>query len=186
MLVNARWKAVQNCCVYRSNEFDSNHRPVVATIAKKLRRAITTQSAKRPRYNVGKLADSAVHQQYAGGISDRLAALNKDSVFNWQTFRDAVNNVASTCIGKTRRSYKEWISDTTWNLIERKREARLADRPDAYRSLYKESRASLRKDRQRWADEKAEAGERAWAKESTGGQRKSMDSSRTHSQISGS
>ena len=107
MLVNARCKAVQNCRVYRSMEFESDHRPVVTTIVIKLRRASTTQSAKRPRYNLGRLADLAVHQQYADGISDRLAALNKESVFDWQTFRDAVNDFASTCIGTTRRSYKE-------------------------------------------------------------------------------
>ena len=90
MLVNACWKAVQNCCVYRSMEFDSDHRPVFATIAIKLRRASTTQISKRPRYNVGRLADPAVHQQYADDISDGLAALKKESVFDWQTFRDAV------------------------------------------------------------------------------------------------
>ena len=102
-------------------EFDSDHRPVVATIAIKLRRASTNQSAKRPRYNVGRLADSAVYQQYADGTSDPLAALNEDSMFDWQTFSNAVNDVASTCIGTTRRSGKEWISDTTWDLIEQKR-----------------------------------------------------------------
>ena len=74
-----------------------------------------------------------------------------------------MNDVASTCIGTTRCSCKEWISDTTWDLIERKTKARFADMVDAYRSLNKECRASVRKDRQRWADEKAEAGERAWA-----------------------
>jgi len=48
------------------------------------------------------------------------------------------------------------------DLIEKKREARLAGRTDEYKKLGRDCRAQLRVDRQCcWADEKAGEGERA-------------------------
>jgi len=69
----------------------------------------------------------------------------------------------SALVTSTLHARKEWISDCAWDLIEKKRSARLAGLHDEYKQLCKQSRAQLRKDRQHWADEKAAAGEAAMA-----------------------
>jgi hypothetical protein len=144
-------------------EFDSDHRPVVATIAAKLHRTDLKKAIASPRYNVRKLDDPMLQQQYAVTVSNRFAALANEESADWSIFKDAINETASTCIGTVKRSCKEWISDKTWSLIEKKREARLAGRLDDYKSTCKECKGQLKKDRQRWADEIAETGKRALA-----------------------
>jgi len=64
-------------------------------------------------------------------------------------------------IGTVKQSRKEWISDEAWELVEMKRTARLSGKIDEYKSLCKKCKSQLKSDKQRWADEKAEAGEAA-------------------------
>ena len=56
ILVNTRWKAVQNCHVYCSIEFSSDHKRVVATVAIKLRSSFPLKPATLC-YNLKALAD---------------------------------------------------------------------------------------------------------------------------------
>ena len=162
ILVSSRWKTVQNCRVYRSMEFSSDHRPVVATVAIKLRGSFPKKPAAPPRYNVKVLADPVFQQQYAVEVSNRFAALSEEESADWSRFKEAVNEAAAASIGTVSRcKNKEWISNKTWDLIERKREARLAGKSVEYKKLGKECKAQLRVDRQRWADEKADEGEKA-------------------------
>ena len=72
ILVSTRWKAVQNCRVYRSLEFSTDHRPVVATLAVKLRRPLLKTPAASARHNVKALSDPALQLQYAVEISNRF------------------------------------------------------------------------------------------------------------------
>ena len=162
ILVNTRWKAVQNCRVYRSMEFNSDHRPVVATVAIKLRRSFPQKPATLPRYNVKALTDPAFQQLYAVEVSNRFSALSDEESTDWSCFKEAINDAAAASIGRASRGKnKDWIGSKSWDLIEKKREARLAGRTDEYRRLGRDCRAQLRVDRQCWADEKAEEGERA-------------------------
>ena len=51
-------------------EFDSDHRPLVATIAIKLCQNAYKKSPPIPRYNVRKLEDPAVQQLYTINVSN--------------------------------------------------------------------------------------------------------------------
>ena len=112
-------------------------------------------------YNVQCLSDPATQQQYALEIERQLAALSPERRADWPTFRDAMNDSASARLGVRRHSCKEWISERSWELIDRKQEARLAGRRDCCVALRRECKKSLRQDRQHRADEKALAGETA-------------------------
>ena len=59
VLIDGRWRMIQNCRVYRSAEFlNTDHRLVVATLKLQLksRRIVPSQ----PRLDVGKLKDERV------------------------------------------------------------------------------------------------------------------------------
>ena len=59
VLCNSRWRAVQQCRVYRSMEFDTDHRPVVATVALKLKRSQKREDL-APHYNICRLVDPVI------------------------------------------------------------------------------------------------------------------------------
>ena len=71
VLVDGRWRMIQNCRVYRSAQFlNTDHRLVVATLKLHLksRRMVPFQ----PRLDVGKLNDERVAEEFANRLSSDL------------------------------------------------------------------------------------------------------------------
>ena len=71
VLVDGRWRMIQNCRVYRSAHFlNTYHRLVVATLKLQLksRRMVPSQS----RLNVGKLKDEMVAEEFANRLCGNL------------------------------------------------------------------------------------------------------------------
>ena len=67
VLVDGRWRMIQNCRVYRSAQFlNSGHRIVVATLKLQLisKRMVPSQ----PRLDVGKLKDERVAEEFANRL----------------------------------------------------------------------------------------------------------------------
>ena len=99
--------------------------------------------------------------QYSVEVQNRFSLLNTEEASDWSTFCNAINSAASTCLGRAIQPKKDWITDNTWSLIEKKRSARLQSRMENYKSLTKKCRAQLRKDRQCWANDMAVKEEQA-------------------------
>ena len=71
VLVDGRWRMIQNCRVYRSAQFlNTDHRLVVATLKLQLksRRMVPSQ----PRLDVGKFKDERVAEEVANKLSRDL------------------------------------------------------------------------------------------------------------------
>jgi len=88
-------------------------------------------------------------------LSNRFDALDVEETASWDLFKETINDLAGAYIGTSKITNKEWISDVTHNLIIEKRQARLQHRLTDYKQLQKRTRASLRRDKQAWADGKA-------------------------------
>ena len=160
ILVNTKWSALRNCRVYRSLEFDTDHRPVIATLSLRLKRT-TKEKSLMSRYDTKKLADPALQLQYAVEITNRFAALTPGEASNWDKFKETLNDAATKHLGLCKQTRKPWVSDTTLSLVEKKRQARLLDKRDEYKTLNTQCKANLKQDRQRWADNLAAEGEAA-------------------------
>ena len=71
VLVDCRWKMIQNCRVYRSAQFlNTDHRLVVATLKLHLKSIRMVPS--QPRLDVGKLNDERVAEEFANKLSGDL------------------------------------------------------------------------------------------------------------------
>ena len=161
VLISNRWTMLQNCRVYRSLEFSTDHCPVIASLALKMRRNNNNTHSQHLRYNIRKLNDPEIESQYSVEVQNRFSLLSNEEASDWDTFRNAVTGAASTCLGHDVQPKKEWITDSSWQLIEEKRVARLQGRAEDYKRLTKQCKTQLRKDRQHWADDMAELGELA-------------------------
>ena len=85
VLVNRRWNVIKNCRVYRKLEFNTDHRPVIATCCLKLKKQPATSQLNK-RYNVSKLLLPDVQYQYQVAIQNRFSAL-ADRSGEWDTFK---------------------------------------------------------------------------------------------------
>ena len=76
MLVDGRWRMIQNCMVYRSAQFlNTDHRLVVATL--KLQLKSRRMGPSQPRLDVGKLNDERVAEEFANKLSGDLQGLGE-------------------------------------------------------------------------------------------------------------
>ena len=153
VLVSHRWNIITNCRVYRKPEFDTDHRPVVATCALKLRKQCTSGKPNR-RFDVNKLRLPAVEPQYQIAIRNWFAVLSHCDD-RWETFKDAHSKTAEEILELRKFTRHEWISSKTRILVEEKRSARLCNDKDKYVELNKQCKMSVRRDKQEWAEKKA-------------------------------
>jgi len=160
VLANTRWSILRNCRVYRSLEFDTDHLPVVSTLVIRLKRLSRKKNAANPKYNLEALEDRATRHQFELEIQNRFSVLSDtECMDDWETLRDSIQEVAADVVGLKANSKHDWVSNTTRDLINKKRDARLRKDMLLYKTLTKECRVQVRNDRQLWADTLALEGE---------------------------
>jgi len=98
-------------------------------------------------------------QQFEVEIRNRFSVHDEGDLDNWENLRDSVQKVIKDVLGLKTNSKQDWISDSTRDLIDKKREARLKQDKPLHKKLTKECRAQVRHDRQLWADTLALEGE---------------------------
>ena len=136
MLVDGRWRMIQNCRVYLSAQFlNTDHRLVVATLQLHLksRRMVPSQT----RLDVGKLKDERLAEEFANRLSGDFGGLGALGVPEelWSAFKTTVLDVASRCLGTHRRVKKNFVSQGTLDTIDQSRRARLNGRAELFREL---------------------------------------------------
>jgi len=165
ILVNTCFRSIQNCRVYRSLEFSSDHYPVVATLKIHIKAKKISTMKSHKKFNVAALRDQSKADLFSSEIGRRLETnTSNDTTPNseslWKQFREAIISAANEVIPPVQFPRKKWISDDTIKIIEQRRSARLAGNRDLYRLLNGERRRALRHDMQVWADRLADEGEK--------------------------
>ena len=72
--------------------------------------------------------------------------MSRDEASDCSTFCYAINSAASTCLGSAVQPNREWITNSSWLLIEKKKLAKLQGQVEDYKLLTKQCRSQLRKD----------------------------------------
>ena len=111
VLVDGRWRMIQNCRVYRSAQFlNTDHRLVVATLKLQLKSERIVPS--QPMLDVGKLQDERVAEEFANRLSGHLECLGAlgGPEELWNAFTTTVLYVAGGCLGSHPRVMKNFFS----------------------------------------------------------------------------
>ena len=114
MLVDGRWRMIQNCRVYRSAQFhNTNHTLVVATLNIQLKSGRMVPS--QPRLDVGKLNDERVAEEFANRLSwdlGNLGALGNPEEL-WSVFKTTILDVSFGCLGTHCHAKRNFVSQGT-------------------------------------------------------------------------
>ena len=148
MLVDGRWRMIQNCRVYRSAQFLNTDHRLVATLKLQLksRRMVPSQ----PRLDVGKLKDEGVAEEFANRLSGDLGGLGALGGPGelWSAFNTTILDVAGACLGTHRRAKKNFVFQGTLDTIDQSRRARLNGRAELFRELRRKTVCALRVDKE--------------------------------------
>ncbi len=150
VLVDGRWRLIENCRVFRSAQFfTSDHRLLVATLKLRLRCPRRATSG-QVRLDVGRLRDPDVAQAYATGLAEALgepdATEGPEAV--WSVFKSTTLDVAGECIPRPPRKIEDGISQETIDIIEKCRRARLDGETGRHRELRRDAVRAMRGDQE--------------------------------------
>ena len=149
MLVDGRWRMIQNCRVYRSAQFlNTDHRLVVASLKLHLKSGRMVPS--QPRLDVGRLKDARVAEEFANRLSGQLGGLGAlvGPEKLWSAFKTTVLDVAGGCLGTHRMAKKNFVSQGTLDTIDQSRRARLNGRAELFIELRHKTVRALRVDKE--------------------------------------
>ena len=143
VLVGTRWRLLRNCRVFRSAQFDTDHRLLVAELQLKIRS--TRRSSRRPVFDVGKLRDEKVQLEFRRHFLGSAAVAGPESSSGWETFRERLTSAARDTLGFAVPQRRSWrLPAEVVNLINRQRRARLNGEKALYQSLRGQVASALR------------------------------------------
>ena len=149
MLVDVRWRIIQNCRVYWSAQFlNTDHRLVVATL--KMQIKSRTMVPSQPTLDVGKLKDEKVAEEFANRLSGDLVGLCAlgDPEELWGAFKTIVLDVAGGCLGIHHWTKKNFVSQGTLDTIDQSRRGKLNGRAELFREVRCKTAHVLRVDKE--------------------------------------
>lgn len=163
-LFSNRFKSsVQDVRVKRGACIGSDHNMTVAKISLRLRRC--HKGKHNPVFDFNKLGKFSDASSFALTIENKFAALpeTQDIDEDWGSIREVVQQTLNeTCPRKVHKK-KPWISDTTLQLVNERRNAVKRNQKTTRNRLNKMISASLLSDEENWYNEQAKSMEDAAA-----------------------
>ena len=94
----------------------------------KLKLKKSTKEQREPLYDSGKLKDPTVKNQFVVELNNRFQVLEDTPADDINALCDNIHsaflNASENVLGYRRRERKEWISDNTWQIIEKRKAAK--------------------------------------------------------------
>lgn len=156
----------------RSAEIGSDHHLLVAEmkLTPKFRRKPVKQINKQ--YDVQKLKDDNTLTRFKESIRC-INATNYTSCENmWSHIKESLQNICKNTLGFKKNEQKEWMSPESWRLIEKRREIKIKmlcenddnqrrTYDDTYKSLSKQIKLQIKKDKSQYYDNLGEMAQTA-------------------------
>ena len=172
IIINGKWRrSLQDVRVMRQADVGSDHNLLVAKVKLKLRQAKKKNMQNR-RYDVSKLKNPQVKQEFSLELKNRFHILQNEAALTIDSFNQAMRDTGEKVLGFRQNKKKEWISKETIDKIEERREvkkkllsARSERLKERFAAAYKEKdrnvKNSARKDRRQYTENLADEAEAA-------------------------
>ena len=134
ILINRKWKSSLNDVrVYRKADEDSDHYLLVANIKLKLKKYKGEDSETRGRkFDIIKLRNKDVRKAFVLKLKNRFAVLaeaddaeDKNVEDSWNDIKSTYCKAAEETLGFTSHKRKQWITESTWQAIQERKELKL-------------------------------------------------------------
>ena len=129
--INKTWRSsLQDTRVIRSADAGSDHHLVVAVIKTKLL-ALKKPRSSRKKHCTYRFKDQTVRKEFVITLTNRYDALYNEPVDEeemeldieqeWSKIKEMYSSTCEEVLGKSKREWKAWMSETTWRLVEERR-----------------------------------------------------------------
>ncbi|XP_073841391.1 uncharacterized protein [Musca autumnalis] len=165
--IRQRWKSsLIDVRTKRGADIDSDHELVLALIKLKLNKLYKqhNKQATTKRYDLKMLSSEWKKKDIADSMREMLSA---DQRIGWEETCKSINNIAEANLGYANKNERKiWISDNTWNLIQRRNILKVQSNVDnglraEYRAIAKAVKRSARADKRKYLESLADEAEKA-------------------------
>ena len=166
--INKKWRrSMRDVKAVRGADVGSDHNLVLCKLQLKLKRV--NRKASHQLFDSVKLKDPTIKANFALELQNRFSLLEnlpeEDINTQCEKILDVYKETSQTILGHRKKQRKEWISNVTWNLIEKRREAKLktisgtienrTQNNEEYRRLHNEVKRNARKDKRDYVENMA-------------------------------
>ena len=144
---------------YPGADVGSDHDMVLMTLKLKLKKNLK-QNTPRIRFNVDKLRDPLIAEEFEANVGGRFAALNLEGDINDLTdhIKTALQESAEEVLGRRRKKNKPWVTDDILDLCDKRRDLKKTkkDNPEAaqhHRDVNKTIRKKMKEAKENWISE---------------------------------
>ena len=170
--ISKKWRGslldVRNC---RGADVYSDHHLLVGEIRIKLATAKQNKTPTERKYNVAKLAEDETMTKYRQALNTKLAGytdVDRLVASHWDFITLTFKEINTSVLGLRSPGRKEWISEKTWELIEKRKKLKGDMNRRTTRGLLEEYRVTdklisknARTDKRKWMANIARDAERA-------------------------
>ena len=124
----AQARLMTNCRVHRGAELETDHFLLVGSCKVDLRFRRARQ-AKSISFDVNLLNDDAVRAEYQSKVAQLAGAYESvtctygDVEATWQAYANCIHGSAKETIERQSRPREDWVSQTTWEHVQQKKQA---------------------------------------------------------------
>ena len=165
ILISKWWRrSLLDCRNYRGADIGSDHELVVSKVHLKLARR--KKATVTNKLDLGALTSEKCGKAYRDRVTELLVQqdlADGEVEESWQIWRNAVTSAAEETIPKRNSKRKAWISKRTEDLVQERKRAKgvrdllgRARHHARYRELDRQVKASVKNDKQEWADKIAD------------------------------
>lgn len=174
---NRKWRrSVEDVRNKRGADISSDHYLVVAEIKLKIANLRNKYQATQKKFNINKLSLPRVRNRFQEELKykhERNTYSDTDTIdVKWGMIKDIYKSTSENVLGFKHKHRKEWISETTWELIEKRKQihnqklvasdtTQKERLTNEYRDLNKQVKRSARRDKRTWINNLAKQAETA-------------------------
>lgn len=172
--VNGKFRSsIHNARAYRGADVGSDHNLVVCDMKLRLQK-VYKPASQTVKFDTRKLKNSAVRDKFVLTLKNRFSCLQEqdagDLEEQWNHVKETFNKTAESVLGHQRSKTKPWISEDSWSKIDKRKEIKQSidstrslrlkeQKREEYRTQDRETKRSLRKDKEEWMEGLAQEAE---------------------------
>jgi len=151
----------------RGADIGSDHHMIMGILGIKALKIIR-KTINRRRYNLKKLEDMECQKTFKTKLREGASTLRYEAhegvEERWEKIKTTIQDICGNTLGRENNTRKEWISDSTWKMIERRKQTKGKicatyartrkgkELEKEYVALSKEIKRSVRRDHRAYAD----------------------------------
>ena len=123
VIINQKWRSLQDVKAYRGADIGSDHVLVVATVSLKLRKTKRGEE-RQQRFVTAKLKNSNTEKAFKLEMKNRFHVLQEEQEMNIDSFNQVLTETSKALLGYRKNRKEEWIKTDSWKTIDERKETK--------------------------------------------------------------